>query len=234
MSMVFQEPMTSLNPLMTVETQIGEALAVHGKASAAERRERILQLLEDAQFPSPPQVAPMYPHELSGGMRQRVMIAMALANNPALLVADEPTTALDVTIQREILETLQRLRASYNLSVLFISHDLALVNRYADRIGVLYAGVMMESGATSEIIRSPSHPYTKALLNCVPRPRSGGQLQTGIEGVVPRIEDWFEGCRFAPRCGRAEEATCRRGEVPVKQLAGVPRGEHRTRCHFPL
>jgi peptide/nickel transport system ATP-binding protein len=214
MSMIFQEPMTSLNPLMTVEDQIDEAIRIHRGGSSKERKDKVLSLLADVQFAKPSQVAKMFPHELSGGMRQRAMIAMALANDPSLLIADEPTTALDVTIQQEIMEILVRLRDAYRLSVLFISHDLSLIYRYADTLGVLYGGVMMEQGPTQQVIRSPRHPYTRALLDCVPRARVSGVRQQGIDGSVPRIDDWFPGCRFAPRCAR-KQPNCEQGGIPM-------------------
>jgi peptide/nickel transport system ATP-binding protein len=229
MSMIFQEPMSSLNPIMTVQQQIDEAMRVHGQYSAAERQERIRQLLQDVRFQNPVQVAAMYPHELSGGMRQRAMIAMALANDPTLLIADEPTTALDVTIQREIMEILFRLRERYNLSVLFISHDLALVYRYADTIGVLYGGLLMEYGPIKQVIESPTHPYTAALLACMPRARIDGARQTGIEGNVPRVDDWFPGCRFAPRCPRRQEP-CTHGAIDLVPI----REAQSARCLYPL
>jgi len=213
-SMIFQEPMTSLNPLMTVERQIGEALAVAG-GGKREHAERVLELLADVQFPDPKGVRTMYPHELSGGMRQRAMIAMALANNPSLLIADEPTTALDVTIQQEIMQLLDRLRDRHSLSILFISHDLSLVRTYADRIGVLYGGVLMETGPAGQLIDNPTHPYSRALIDCIPKRREGGRRQTGIEGQVPGVSDWFDGCRFAPRCQRVQE-DCRQGPVPLR------------------
>jgi oligopeptide/dipeptide ABC transporter ATP-binding protein len=229
MSMIFQEPMSSLNPLMTVEAQIAESLRTHNKEmSARNQRERVLELLANVQFADPTSVARMYPFEMSGGMRQRTMIAIALANNPSLLIADEPTTALDVTIQREIMDILVKLQASHNLSVLFISHNLSLVRRYADKVGVLYGGVMMEQGDTQKIISHPSHPYTRALLDCAPRFRVPGTRQAGIAGTVPRIDTWFDGCRFAPRCPKSE-AICREGSIPV-----VSTGQDSwARCHFP-
>ncbi len=228
-SMIFQEPMTSLNPIMTVEQQIAEAIAVHAKTGAGERRDRIEKLLREVRFDDPGRVASLYPHELSGGMRQRVMIAIALANDPKLLIADEPTTALDVTIQQEIMEILARLRESHGLSVLFISHDLALVNRYADRIGVLYGGVLMEIGAARDVIHTPSHPYTAALLSCMPRSRIDGQRQVGIEGSVPRIDNWFGGCRFAPRC------SAMRSDCTAGMIALAPRRDSQSaRCLYPL
>jgi len=228
-SMIFQEPMTSLNPIMTVEQQIDEAMTVHSQLSASERREKIARLLAEVRFNDPARVATLYPHELSGGMRQRVMIAIALANDPQLLIADEPTTALDVTIQQEIMEIISRLRESHRLAVLFISHDLALVNRYADRIGVLYGGMLMEQGSTAQVIGAPAHPYTAALLSCMPRARVGAQRQSGIEGSVPRVDNWFRGCRFAPRCSKRAEP-CEAQPIPL-----VSMGETRSvRCLDPL
>ncbi|MCP4561837.1 MAG: ABC transporter ATP-binding protein [Bosea sp.] len=228
-SMIFQEPMTSLNPLMTVERQIDEAIAVVGGMGRRERRERVVELLADVQFANPGSVRSMYPHELSGGMRQRAMIAMALANNPSLLIADEPTTALDVTIQEEILQLLLRLRDQHGLSILFISHDLSLVRRFADRIGVLYGGVLMETGPAHELIDHPTHPYSRALIDCIPRRREAGKRQAGIDGLVPGVADWFDGCRFAPRCPRMAE-DCRHGRIEMTptQPAQV------ARCLHPL
>jgi peptide/nickel transport system ATP-binding protein len=229
MSMIFQEPMTSLNPIMTVEEQIEEAISTHQNLSTAERRAKITQLLTDVRFNDPGKVAGQYPHELSGGMRQRVMIAMALANDPALLIADEPTTALDATIQQSILDILRSLQERKHVSVFFISHDLALVNRYANRIGVLYGGVLMEDGAADDVIRRPAHPYTDALLSCMPRARLVGQRQSGIEGNVPRVDNWFEGCRFAPRCPKSGEK-CGQGPIGVAPISQT----QSARCLYPL
>ena len=228
-SMIFQEPMTSLNPIMTVEDQIDEAMRVHGTASKAERAARISQLLSDVLFRNPDQVRRMYPHELSGGMRQRVMIAIALANDPTLLIADEPTTALDVTIQHEIMEILVGLRNRYSLSVLFISHDLALVHSYADTVAVLYGGTLMERGPTRQVIHAPTHPYTAALLACMPQRRLPGQRQTAIEGNVPPVTEWFQGCRFAPRCPR-RQPVCTEAAIPMV----ATREQQEARCLFPL
>jgi peptide/nickel transport system ATP-binding protein len=227
-SMIFQEPMSSLNPLMTVERQIGEAIDAHGRVPREERRARTLKLLADVQFRDPEATLRAYPHELSGGMRQRVMIAMALVNTPRLLIADEPTTALDVTIQKEVLEIIGHLSRAYRLAVLFISHDVSLVYQYADQMAVLYGGVMMERGPARLIVERPAHPYTAALIDCVPRRRTEGQRQTGIDGSVPSVADWRSGCRFEPRCPRSHDA-CRTGRI-----AAVPFDGRAVRCVDPV
>jgi peptide/nickel transport system ATP-binding protein len=228
-SMIFQEPMTSLNPIMSIGEQLAEAMNAHQRLGKAERRDKTHQLLSDVRFEAPAKVAAQFPHELSGGMRQRALIAIAIANDPLLLIADEPTTALDVTIQQEVLEILKRLQDSYRLSVFFISHDLALVNRYADRIGVLYAGVLMESGGTKEVVETPAHPYTAALLACVPGMRVNGLRKSGIDGNVPRVDNWFAGCRFAPRCKQVR-ASCESAAIEYSQIAIT----HGARCLYPL
>jgi oligopeptide/dipeptide ABC transporter ATP-binding protein len=226
-SMIFQEPMSSLNPLMTVEQQIGEAISAHSSVGSSEKKARIRKLLTDVRFREPDQIMRKYPHELSGGMRQRVMIAMALVNTPKLLIADEPTTALDVTIQKEVLDILGRLSREYNLAVLLISHDLSLVHEYADRIAVLYGGVLMEQGPTRQVIEEPAHPYTAALIACVPNRRRDGKRQEGIEGSVPGISSWPPGCRFRERCGYAVEAC-------AQSVAATASPDRSVRCVAPL
>jgi oligopeptide/dipeptide ABC transporter ATP-binding protein len=228
MSMIFQEPMSSLNPLMTVERQVGEAIDAHAPVTREERRSRILKLLADVQFRDPEAVMRAFPHELSGGMRQRVMIAMALINTPRLLIADEPTTALDVTIQKEVLEIIKDLSEAYRLAVLFISHDVSLVYQYADEMAVLYGGVLMERGPTRSIVRRPAHPYTAALLDCVPSRRVGGIRQKGIEGSVPSVSRWDPGCRFQDRCAR------RRPECASPAIDLRPLGDRTVRCVAPI
>jgi oligopeptide/dipeptide ABC transporter ATP-binding protein len=226
-SMIFQEPMSSLNPLMTVERQLREAIEAHGRHKAADGRALALELLRKVRFRNPEQVLRQFPHELSGGMRQRVMIATALINEPKLLIADEPTTALDVTIQAQVLQIIAGLARDYGLAVLFISHDLSLVYEHADEIAVLYGGVLMERGPARTVIERPAHPYTSALLACVPRRRTGDR-QEGIEGTVPSVSDWGTGCRFAPRCTRAHER-CRSGTIELTSHAG-----RAVRCLSPM
>lgn len=216
-SMIFQEPMTSLDPLMTVGRQIEETLELHSGLGRKKRADRIEQLLSEVRFADPAKAATLFPHELSGGMRQRAMIAMALANNPKLLIADEPTTALDVTIQREVMEIIQGLRRKHDLSVLFISHDLSLVHQYAERVGVLYGGVLMENGPERDVIGRSAHPYTEALLNCAPGRRIGTERQQGIGGTVPSPRHWDDGCRFRDRCPKAD-AQCGAAPIPVERL----------------
>jgi oligopeptide/dipeptide ABC transporter ATP-binding protein len=225
--MIFQEPMSSLNPLMTVGRQLGEVIEAHGKKPRADKQALSLELLRKVRFRNPELVLNQYPHELSGGMRQRVMIAAALINEPKLLIADEPTTALDVTIQAQVLQIIAGLARDYGLAVLFISHDLSLVYEHADEIAVLYGGVLMERGPARAVIERPSHPYTAALLACVPR-RRDGKRQEGIEGTVPSVSDWGTGCRFAPRCAYADEA-CRTGDIDL-----VRQADRAVRCLRPL
>ncbi len=199
-AMIFQEPMTSLNPVLTVEKQIVEAMQVHGTATGAEARKRAVDMLNKVGIRSPQQVVRQFPHELSGGMRQRVMIAIALSNNPQILLADEPTTALDVTVQAQILDLLASLQKELGMSMLLITHDLGIVARVAQRCCVMYAGQIVEEAPTSELLKNPQHPYTRGLLASLPsRARRGQELYT-LEGVVPPPTRWPKGCRFALRC----------------------------------
>jgi oligopeptide/dipeptide ABC transporter ATP-binding protein len=205
-SMIFQEPMTSLNPVFTVGNQIDEALRVHTDMDRAARRERVVELLDLVGIPEPERRRSEYPHQLSGGMRQRVMIAMALACDPAVLIADEPTTALDVTIQAQILELIEGLQRRFRMAVLLITHDLGVVAQSAERVAVLYAGRVVETGSVREIFRAPRHPYTAGLLASMPggRVERGGRLQV-IPGMVPDLVELPAGCRFRERCPRALE-----------------------------
>ncbi len=200
-SMIFQEPMTSLNPVLTIGYQIAEALITHTDMTKKEAMERAVELLASVSIPSPEIRVKEYPHQMSGGMRQRVMIAMSIACNPALLIADEPTTALDVTIQAQILELIQRLREDRRMSILFITHDLGVIAENASRVAVMYAGKLMELAGASEIFGNPKHPYTVGLLESIPKGR--GIPLKPISGTVPGPEDFPEGCRYADRCAKA-------------------------------
>jgi oligopeptide/dipeptide ABC transporter ATP-binding protein len=206
--MVFQEPQTSLNPVFTIGEQIAEPLRIHLALPEPAIRERSLQLLADVGIESPEQRLADYPHQLSGGQRQRVMIAMALACDPELIIADEPTTALDVTVQAQILRLINRLQKAHAMSVLYITHDLGVVSQIADRVYVMYAGVIVETGAAEPLLRSPRHPYTRALLESLPSRRKRGLRLYSIPGTVPHPAYKPAGCPFHPRCPLAV-ADCR-------------------------
>ncbi|MGN6391770.1 MAG: ABC transporter ATP-binding protein [Gemmatimonadales bacterium] len=222
--MIFQDPMTSLNPVFTVGDQIAEGVRAHLPVSKAEARARALALLQEVGIPDAAARLGAYPHQLSGGMRQRVMIAIALAAEPEILVADEPTTALDVTVQAQILEVLDRLRQSHGMAVLLITHDLGIVAGRADRVAVMYAGQVVEEAPTAELFAHPSHPYTRGLFASVPRISGPVHRLTPIGGSVPTPTAWPSGCRFRPRCPQAFE----KSERPPELLPVGP--DHRMRC----
>ena len=223
---IFQEPGSSLNPVMQIKEQIGEVLKLH-RRDVTDAKAECVALLKAVGIPDPERRLNAYPHELSGGMQQRVMIAMALAGRPQLLIADEPTTALDVTIQAQILELLGNLRRERNMALLLISHNLGVVGNMADRIAVMYAGKIVETGSAAEVLTAPLHPYTRALLAAVPQlGRAGGRLQT-IPGTVPPPGEYPAGCRFAPRCSFCCES-CRER---TPELLEVSPG-HRVDCEL--
>ena len=218
-SMIFQEPMTSLNPVYTVGAQIVEAIRMHQKKSRILAREHAIEMLKLVGIPSPESNVDSYPHQLSGGMRQRVMIAMALACKPKLLIADEPTTALDVTIQAQILELLKKLQEQLGMAVLLITHDLGVVAEYAKDVVVMYAGRVVERAPVREIFAHPRHPYTKGLLGSIPVPTKGGERKRlpTIEGMVPDLRELPKGCRFADRCSMVID-DCKKAEPELVEI----------------
>ena len=215
-AMIFQEPMTSLNPVFSIGDQIASAILAHSGAGRREAWTRIVEMLDLVQIPSPRQRARDFPHQLSGGLRQRAMIAMALASGPALLIADEPTTALDVTIQAQILDLLRRLQAERGMAVLLITHDLGVVAELCHRVAVIYAGRIVEMAPVTSLFARPLHPYTRGLLQCLPHPSRFGQPLASIEGVPPDLRQRGAGCRFAPRCSYAV-AACLRDEPTLEE-----------------
>ena len=227
-ALIFQDAMTSLNPSYTVGYQIMEALKVHQGGSKSARRERTIELLSLVGIPDPKSRLEVYPHQLSGGMSQRVMIAMAIACNPKLLIADEPTTALDVTIQAQIIDLLLELQRKENMALILITHDLALVAESAHRIIVMYAGQVVEEGKAEEIFKSPLHPYTQALLKALPEFAEGKSRLQSLPGVVPGKYDRPQGCVLNPRCPYATEK-CRSVEPALVQING-----RQVKCHTPL
>ncbi len=227
-AMVFQEPMSSLNPCYPIGWQIAESLAVHGVVPRAKRRERVVELLHQVGIPAPETRLGSFPHQLSGGMNQRVMIAMAIACNPSLLIADEPTTALDVTIQRQILDLLIGLQREKGMGLVLITHDMGVVAETAHRVQVMYAGQMVEEAPTKQLFSAPRHPYTAALLDALPERALGKKRLPTIPGVVPGIDDRPTGCLFNPRCGFRTTTCTTQGPRLIGETG------RRARCFTPL
>jgi len=227
-AMIFQEPMTSLNPVMRVGQQIGEVLRWHLSMQGAAARAEGIALLRRVEMPEPERQIDAYPHELSGGMRQRVMIAMALAGRPRLLIADEPTTALDVTIQAQILDLVRKIQRDVGMSVLLITHDLGVIAEMSDRVAVMYAGRVVEFGSALDIFDRPAHPYTRGLLASRPKISAGSQWLSTIEGTVPAVGQMGSGCTFAPRCKLARPACA---SVPPLREVGPA---HQAACVAPF
>lgn len=231
MAMIFQDPMTSLNPCYTIGDQICEVLRIHEGLNKNSARDRALQLLQSVGIPDPAPRLNNFPHELSGGMSQRIMIAMAMACRPDLLIADEPTTALDVTIQAQILQLLKKLRIESNMALILVSHDLGVIAENSDRLMIMYAGEQVEEGLTSEIIQRPQHPYTSGLLSCLPsyypQVSEGFRLPT-IKGSVMNMIERTQGCQFYLRCHRAQE------DCKDKRISSFKIADRQVRCLHPL
>lgn len=223
-AMIFQEPMTSLNPVYTVGNQIMENIRLHQKLNKKDAREKTLEMLKLVNIPAPDKRIDEYPHQLSGGMKQRVVIAMALSCNPKLLICDEPTTALDVTIQAQILELINNLKESINTSIIMITHDLGVVSEVSENVLVMYAGKVMEYGTVREIFKNPMHPYTEALIKSIPTIGNKMKRLNVIKGMVPNLKNRPEGCLFEPRCEYARPV-CRRSMPDI-----VDKNGHQVRC----
>ncbi len=239
--MIFQEPMTALNPVFTIGWQIEEALKYHSKLSAQDRRAKAIEMLRLVEMPNPEKRIDEYPHQLSGGMRQRVVIAMALCCNPEVLIADEPTTALDVTIQNQILRLMDGLKEKTGTAIILITHDLGVVAQACDRVIVMYAGQVVETGSVRDIFHRPRHPYTRALLDSMPKPGASGHQTRlpAIEGMVPSLFDLPEGCRFADRCSfRKPDCEAKLPELVSLESAhsgsSMNRNAQAVRCFYPL
>ena len=225
-SMIFQDPMTALNPVMTVVDQISEVIANHQKVSNKEAESRAIEMLKIVRIP--PERAHEYPHQFSGGMKQRVVIAIALACNPSLLIADEPTTALDVTIQAQVLEMMKDLKQEFNTSMIMITHDFGIVAEICDKVAIMYAGEIMESGTLKDIFKNAKHPYTIGLFEAIPNLEHETEFLYQIEGLMPDPTDLPAGCPFSPRCNYAEEI-CR---TQKSSMIGLPGEEHFVKCHI--
>ena len=229
-SMVFQDPMTSLNPLYTIQKQMEEVLILHEPGmSKAQQKERCIELLSAVGITNPKERLREYPNQFSRGMRQRVIIAIALATNPKLLIADEPTTALDVTIQEQILKLMKKLVRENHTALILITHDLAVVSRMVDKINVMYCGKLVETGTTEDVIKRNAHPYTEGLLNSIPKLYEDRERLDFIPGMVPNMFDLPAGCYFAPRCKYCQEI-CRSQQPQMSEIAPG----HKAACHFPL
>ena len=228
-SMVFQDPMTSLNPVYTIGRQLEEVLILHERLGKEERRRKCIELLENVGIPNAAGRLNNYPHQFSGGMRQRVIIAIALASNPDLIIADEPTTALDVTIQAQILKLMKNLSRETGAALILITHDLAVISELTDRVNVMYCGKIVETGYTQEVIRHPAHPYTNGLLSSIPDIDANRARLSTIPGIVPNMFELPEGCKFAERCPYAQEV-CWREEPEARKFGH----RHEAYCFFPL
>jgi oligopeptide/dipeptide ABC transporter ATP-binding protein len=228
-SMILQDPMTSLNPVFTIGDQIGESLATHLHLKGSTRAARVIEMLNHVRIPSPETRVNAFPHQMSGGMKQRVVGAISIACQPRLLIADEPTTSLDVTIQAQYLELLKDLQHDLKMSLIFITHDFGIVANMCDRVAVMYAGQIVETAPVRDIFFNPAHHYTAALLKAVPKLETKTDRLTAIPGQPPRLDQPLTGCRFAPRCPRADD-TCRNEEPPFSFL----KENHRAKCWYPL